>query len=189
MAETEARWYVVHTYSGYENKVKADIEKYSETSSLSITTIEEYRKDDAETSKGLLGVMRFIVAGSVALTMIGVAGNQSLGFITRKRETELLYSVALPRHKLKRLLFLESLFSMGISALVAGITAPFLYKVLGNLLDGITDGDLNMLSARGINTAEMLIYLAVILAVYLLTTLIPSRYLRKMKIAEELKYE
>lgn len=24
---SEARWYVVHTYSGYENKVKADIEK------------------------------------------------------------------------------------------------------------------------------------------------------------------
>ena len=26
MADTEARWYVAHTYSGYENKVKADIE-------------------------------------------------------------------------------------------------------------------------------------------------------------------
>ena len=23
----EAKWYVVHTYSGYENKVKVDIEK------------------------------------------------------------------------------------------------------------------------------------------------------------------
>ena len=27
MAETEARWYVVHTYSGYENKVKANLER------------------------------------------------------------------------------------------------------------------------------------------------------------------
>ena len=27
----EANWYVVHTYSGYENKVKADIEKTIET--------------------------------------------------------------------------------------------------------------------------------------------------------------
>ena len=26
MADTEAHWYVAHTYSGYENKVKADIE-------------------------------------------------------------------------------------------------------------------------------------------------------------------
>ena len=171
------------------DKVKTSIEKYSETQSLRVTTIEEYRQEDEQSSKGLLGVMRFIIAGSVALTLIGVAGNQSLGFITRKRETALLYSVALPRHKLKRLIFLESLFSMGISALVAAITAPFLYKVLANLLDGITDGDTNILSGGGLGTADMLVYLAIILVVYLLTTLIPSRYLRKMKIAEELKYE
>ena len=27
MSENQAKWYVVHTYSGYENKVKANIEK------------------------------------------------------------------------------------------------------------------------------------------------------------------
>ena len=27
MADAEAHWYVAHTYSGYENKVKMDIEK------------------------------------------------------------------------------------------------------------------------------------------------------------------
>lgn len=31
MISDEARWYVVHTYSGYENKVKANIEKTVET--------------------------------------------------------------------------------------------------------------------------------------------------------------
>ena len=30
----EAKWYVVHTYSGYENKVKADIDKTIENSHL-----------------------------------------------------------------------------------------------------------------------------------------------------------
>lgn len=35
MAETnETNWYVVHTYSGYENKVKADIEKTIENRKL-----------------------------------------------------------------------------------------------------------------------------------------------------------
>ena len=35
MAETqEAKWYVVHTYSGYENKVKADIDKTIENRHL-----------------------------------------------------------------------------------------------------------------------------------------------------------
>ena len=30
----EANWYVVHTYSGYENKVKVDIEKTIENRKL-----------------------------------------------------------------------------------------------------------------------------------------------------------
>ena len=34
MADTEARWYVAHTYSGYENKVKMDIEKTIENRNL-----------------------------------------------------------------------------------------------------------------------------------------------------------
>jgi len=33
-ADSKARWYVVHTYSGYENKVKADIEKSVENRGL-----------------------------------------------------------------------------------------------------------------------------------------------------------
>ena len=33
MAE-EAKWYVVHTYSGYENKVKANLEKTIENNNL-----------------------------------------------------------------------------------------------------------------------------------------------------------
>jgi len=40
MADTEAKWYVVHTYSGYENKVKADIEKTIENRGLHDTILE-----------------------------------------------------------------------------------------------------------------------------------------------------
>ena len=29
-----AKWYIIHTYSGYENKVKQDIEKVVETGSF-----------------------------------------------------------------------------------------------------------------------------------------------------------
>ncbi|MDD4689868.1 MAG: transcription termination/antitermination protein NusG [Eubacteriales bacterium] len=34
MANSKAKWYVVHTYSGYENKVKANIEKIVENHSM-----------------------------------------------------------------------------------------------------------------------------------------------------------
>jgi transcriptional antiterminator NusG len=39
--DNEPHWYVVHTYSGYENKVKADIEK----------TIENRRLEDQRCAK------------------------------------------------------------------------------------------------------------------------------------------
>ena len=42
MADTEARWYVAHTYSGYEKKVKADIEKTIENRGLQDQILEVY---------------------------------------------------------------------------------------------------------------------------------------------------
>ena len=37
---SEAKWYVVHTYSGYENKVKANIDKTIENRHLEDQIIE-----------------------------------------------------------------------------------------------------------------------------------------------------
>ena len=169
--------------------VKERIEKCSESGSLRASTMEEMIEEDKSSNSGLLMVIRLIVAGSAGLTLIGIAGNQSLGFLTRKRENALLYSVALPRGGLKKMLFLESVFSMGISAAVAAVTAPFLYGVLGHLMDVIGDGEINILEKGMTATTDRLAYLGIILVIYLLTTLIPFKYLRKMNIAEELKYE
>ena len=40
MSQQEAKWYVVHTYSGYENKVKEDLEKSVENAGLSDIILE-----------------------------------------------------------------------------------------------------------------------------------------------------
>ena len=42
MADTEARWYVAHTYSGYKNKVKADIENTIVNRNLQDQILEVY---------------------------------------------------------------------------------------------------------------------------------------------------
>ena len=61
MAE-EAKWYVVHTYSGYENKVKADIEKTIENRNLQdqilevlipLQTVVEEKNGEMKTAHGL----------------------------------------------------------------------------------------------------------------------------------------
>ena len=55
MADTEPHWYVAHTYSGYENKVKMDIEKTIENRNLqdqilevSVPMLNVAKEDDAD---------------------------------------------------------------------------------------------------------------------------------------------
>ena len=69
----EAKWYVAHTYSGYENKVKADIEKTIENRnmqdviqeiSVPMEEVVEIKDDKRKT------VMRKVVPGYVIIKMI-----------------------------------------------------------------------------------------------------------------------
>ena len=72
MAE-EAKWYVAHTYSGYENKVKANIEKSVETRGISdlIQAVEVPMEDVIEEKNGVEKVVkRKIFPGYVVVKMV-----------------------------------------------------------------------------------------------------------------------
>ena len=72
MAE-EAKWYVVHTYSGYENKVKANIEKSVENRGISdlIQSVEVPMEDVAEEKDGAQKIVkRKVFPGYVVIKMV-----------------------------------------------------------------------------------------------------------------------
>ena len=75
MAELgDAKWYVIHTYSGYENKVKNDLEKMVETSDAWIrerTGIEERHIANKDEYTSTLAIR----AAQVALENAGLSGN------------------------------------------------------------------------------------------------------------------
>lgn len=74
MAEAEnAKWYVVHTYSGYENKVKADIEKTIENRKLQdqILEVSVPVEESTEIKDGVQkAVTRKLFPGYVLLNMV-----------------------------------------------------------------------------------------------------------------------
>ena len=74
MSETEnAKWYVVHTYSGYENKVKADIEKTIENRKLQdqILEVSVPVEESTEIKDGVQkAVTRKLFPGYVLLNMV-----------------------------------------------------------------------------------------------------------------------
>ena len=72
---TDARWYVVHTYSGYENKVKEDLEKTVENRNLQDLILEvkyptEQVTELKEGSKKPKTVLRKVYPGYVMVKMI-----------------------------------------------------------------------------------------------------------------------
>lgn len=72
MAE-EAKWYIVHTYSGYENKVKANIEKSVENRGIEhlILNVEVPLEDVIEEKNGVEKVVkRKIFPGYVIIKMV-----------------------------------------------------------------------------------------------------------------------
>ena len=71
--QDEAKWYVAHTYSGYENKVKANIEKSVENRGISdlIQAVEVPMEDVIEEKNGEQKVVkRKIFPGYVVVKMI-----------------------------------------------------------------------------------------------------------------------
>ncbi len=71
-ASSEARWYVAHTYSGYENKVKSDIEKTIENRKLQdqILEVSVPVQDVVEMKNGVKKtVSRKLFPGYVLLNM------------------------------------------------------------------------------------------------------------------------
>ena len=75
MAEhsNELRWYVVHTYSGYENKVKANIEKLVENRGMLdlITEVQVPVQDVVEIKNGVQKIVKKkVLPGYVLIKMI-----------------------------------------------------------------------------------------------------------------------
>ena len=71
--ENQAKWYVVHTYSGYENKVKADIEKLVENRGMHdlIQEVAVPVEDEVEIKNGQKKVVqRKVFPGYVLLKMV-----------------------------------------------------------------------------------------------------------------------
>jgi transcriptional antiterminator NusG len=71
--KTEALWYVIHTYSGYENKVKATLERIVENRGISefIQEIEVPMEDYTEIKDGKTKVVqRKIYPGYVLVKMV-----------------------------------------------------------------------------------------------------------------------
>ena len=90
----------------------------------------------------------------------------------------------MPRKRLNRMLFLESFFSSGIAVLVA-IPAGILMMIPVKVAFSFMSMQLRVLT--GFSSFVWIIL--IMWVVFTLTSIFPIRALKKMKLAEQLKYE
>lgn len=171
---------------GRAEEVKDLLKKYIVGADDTISTYNELFETNRKQSAPLVATLTTIIVISLGLTIIGVSGNQTIGFENRRREMAVLYSTAMSRRKLIKLILLENAISIGTSVVTALIVSPFLIKIFSRVLTLISSGDIPEITY---NVAAVVIYMLVAFLVIMLTNIIPIRRINEMKCSIELKYE
>ena len=150
-----------------------------------VQTMEEMIAENKEASSKLAAVMTAVIIIAVGMTFIGMASNQLIGFEGRKKECAVLLSTAMGKGKLSGILFKEML--------ITAITASGLGTLAGIFLTGVINASTASSEFANMNVTidpvkTLLFFIALVIA-FTITVLFPIKNLRKMKIAEQIKYE
>ena len=141
-------------------------------------------EETEEDNKDINLILYIITLAAMGLTLVGVSGNQVIGFVSRKKEYAMLHSTACSRKKIVRMILIENALLFGISVLSAAvITVPVVLLIakvfrltnLGMIMEARFD------TMAG---CALLLWL-----ITMLTARTPIRSLKKMNTAVEMKYE
>jgi putative ABC transport system permease protein len=165
-------------------KIKEMLVKKLAGTGAVIQTKEEYLDSMKEGNQSIINMVTVILGLSVLLAIFGLINNQMIGFIQRKREYAVLYSVSMGRAQLRSMIFFESLGTFLTGTAFAFALSQWLIRLLYGLLKSIGMGyqvELQLVSMLQIG--------GIVLVILLLTMISPVRKISKLNIVNELKYE
>ena len=167
-----------------ENQVKEMLAKKLAGTGTVVETVADYLEGQKGNSQSILNMVGVILGLSVILAIFGLINNQMIGFIQRKREYAVLYSVSMSRAQLRKMIFFEALGTFLTGGIFAFLISQWLIKLLQAVLMSIGMGyplELKVVSVLQIG--------GVVLVILLITTISPIRKISKMNIVNQLKYE
>lgn len=164
--------------------VKEKVETYAMDSMSGLYTDEEYMQSLQTESQGMRAALYGIIVLGIILTLIGISGNQVIGFEGRKREYAVMHSTAMNKAQISRLIFLETLLTMGLGIIISVLMGRIIIFLLTKAV--FTIGLPLTFDVPFIEYVKMGLILLIVL---LFTSRSPMRALRKMNTAQELKYE
>lgn len=166
-------------------KVAGLIKTYAVKSYSEVQTLAEIEKDEANNNAKIKALTAGIILISVGMTLIGMISNQLIGFEGRKKECAVMLSTAMGRNTLSGILFREML----ITSLTASFLGTSVGVVLLSILNNATSASEEMKVAVELDPVMTILFFVFLVAAFTATVLFPIKNLKKMKIAEQIKYE
>ena len=165
------------------DKVKVDIEN-TLINGEEVKTKAEYTADSKKDAGSVVLIIVGVMAAAIALTLIGISGNQVIGFASRKKEYAMLHSCACPKRDIIRMILIENGLLFGISVIVAACLCVPVTMLVEHIF---------ILSDTGIfivpRYETMFISLLILWVVTMITSMSPINSVKKMNTAIEMKYE
>ena len=163
---------MIKTYAtGYYSKAQTHTEVINET-----------KESNAKLNSVLIG----IILVSIGMTFVGMVSNQLIGFEGRKKECAVMLSTAMNRGCLSGILLREMLITSVTASVIGAAVATFLVAVVSKVMaSNSTFADIEF----SINPVAIILFVVFLIVAFTGTALFPVRNLRKMKIAEQIKYE
>ena len=164
--------------------VKKEIRKTFTYQMPELMTKKEYVNLTKERMEEIYKTIIEVILVIIGVALIGIINNQSVSFLERKREMAVLYSTAMSRSQLNRMIFIEVFLSYFISALVS-----FIFTIMLIILLRQTLIVLGLYIPITFSILSILILMFVIGIIMTVIYLVMKRKIKKMNIVEELKYE
>ena len=161
------------------------IKTYAAGAYSEVKTMDEMIADDKASTAKFSAIMTAVIIIALGMTLVGMISNQLIGFEGRRKECAVLLSTAMGKSKLSGILVREMLITSLTASGLGTLTGVMLTVVINNATSNSTSLDMTVNS----NPLATLLFFVMLVAAFTGTVLFPIKNLRKMKIAEQIKYE
>lgn len=151
---------------------------------VQILTIEELITSQQQYVDSILGLIQGLMLLSIILASLGIINNQLISFMQRKKELAILYSVAMNKSQLRKMIFLESIGTFLIGCILGGWLGVMLLPILETCTKSI-----GIVYTMKIDFSALFSTLGLIFFILMLTSISPILKVGKIDIVQEIKYE
>ncbi len=145
---------------------------------------ETYIARELENTQDALSVFSVVPVLAAVLAVLGLVNNQIISYNRKRREYAVLYSVAMNRRQLSRMVF-EELALVFLTGTVCGtLLSLWLIRIVRDIIFGL----IAYVDIR-FDVLKILLILLGAFAILCVSALIPRRMVSKMNVIEEIKYD